>query len=106
MAEERYMSNRGAFVRERIDIEVVFDVESRSPVALIATFSPGDGRRYLKAAVTAAPHCGARDIMLCKSCQSFATSSEGNGSKRRPECHTGSCGKKAAAWEISYINIM
>ena len=30
MAEERYMSNR---VRERIDIEVVFDVESRSPVA-------------------------------------------------------------------------
>ena len=33
MAEERYMSNRGAFVRERIDIEVVFDVESRSPVA-------------------------------------------------------------------------
>ena len=33
MAEERYMSNRGAFVRERIDIVVVFDVESRSPVA-------------------------------------------------------------------------
>jgi len=31
--EERYMSNRGAFVRERIDIEVVFDVESRRLVA-------------------------------------------------------------------------
>ena len=33
MAEERYMSNRSVFVRERIDIVVVFDVESRSPVA-------------------------------------------------------------------------
>ena len=32
MAEEHYMSNRSAFIRERIDIEVVFNVESRSPV--------------------------------------------------------------------------
>ena len=85
---------------------------SNREVRLLSDIQPclvTDGDTW-KAAVTAAPHCGARDIMLCNSCESFATFSEGNlernGSKRRPECHTGACSKKAAAWERHWTKIL